>query len=114
MDRIRFETMDVTGILLTGRDSRRMGREKGLVDLNGVHLIQHAIRLAERYCKKVIIGANSSEYSRFGYPVLTDAFGRIGPIGGLLTCLGRYGTEINLLLAQIESLQADLYQSKMQ
>jgi len=89
---------DVTGIILAGGKSSRMGKEKGLMEYAGKSLIRYSIEALEGICSQIVIGANSSHFEELGYPVQKDIFPDIGPMGGIYSCLHRSETEHNLVL----------------
>ncbi len=45
----------VTGIVLSGGSSRRMGRDKAQMDLNGQPLISHVIQRLEEVCPRILV-----------------------------------------------------------
>jgi len=91
----------ITGIVLSGGKSRRMGKEKGLCEFRGKPLISYAIEVMESLCETVIISANNQleKYEKLGYQVITDEYQEVGPLGGLYSCLKQSETEINLVLS---------------
>ncbi len=91
--------MSVTGIVLAGGKSSRMGSEKGLVLLNGKPLIRYAIESLAPLCDRIIISSNSDDYNNMGFEVVADEIQNIGPMGGLLSSLKKSTTEKNLVLS---------------
>jgi molybdenum cofactor guanylyltransferase len=91
--------MDVTGIILAGGKSSRMGAEKGLQELCGKPLIQYAIEALSGLCKSIIISSSSDAYHSLGYKVVADVFPGIGPMGGIYSSLKQSKTEKNLVLS---------------
>lgn len=74
----------VTGLVLAGGRSSRMGRNKARLELGGETLIQRAVRrLAEGFPEVMIVGGNPGEYSDLGVPVIPDQVPDCGPLGGL-------------------------------
>lgn len=81
----------ITGLVLAGGLGRRMsadgaGVDKGLVELQGRPMVQHAIERLAPQVAAVLVNANRSPqtYARFGWPVLADAVGGFaGPLAGL-------------------------------
>lgn len=89
----------LTGIILAGGKSQRMGKDKGMCYLHGKPMVSYAIHLLEMVCDELIICANSDEYTTFGYPVFHDEIKNIGPIGGVYTGLLHTSTEHNLIVS---------------
>jgi len=81
-----------TGLLLAGGQGLRMqGQDKGLLPLQGRPLVAHVLERLQPQVAGVLISANRNieQYSRYGWPVLSDApdAARIGPLAGWLTGL---------------------------
>lgn len=77
----------VTGIILSGGQSSRMGSDKGFVLFKGKPLIEHALKLIRPLCREILISANHEDYRVYGYPVINDTVQSIGPLGGISSCL---------------------------
>jgi molybdopterin-guanine dinucleotide biosynthesis protein A len=89
----------VTGIILAGGKSRRMGMEKGLVEFNGKALIDQAITVLKDLCSEILISSNSSCYDHLGYKVVPDLVNDSGPMGGIYSCLRESKNRVNLVLS---------------
>ena len=91
----------LTGIILSGGKSSRMGREKGLVNFRGKPLISYSIEVLKQLTGTIIIGANNNleEYKKFGFDVVNDEVEGIGPMGGLLSTLRYSTTDKNLVVS---------------
>lgn len=91
--------MEVTGIILAGGKSSRIGQDKGLLQLGGKTLAEIAIGHLSAVCSEVIISANSPDYQKFGLHIVADIFTDIGPISGLFSAISASKTEVNLILS---------------
>jgi molybdopterin-guanine dinucleotide biosynthesis protein A len=89
----------ITGIILAGGKSSRMGTEKGLLQLGTKRMIEHAIDILKKQCDQIIISANSKAYDFLGYPVVADVILNSGPMGGIYSGLISSKTELNLVLS---------------
>ncbi len=89
----------LTGIILAGGKSTRIGKDKAFITFQGKMLIEHSIALMQRICDEVIISANHPRYETFGLPVVPDNYPSIGPIGGLEASLDYSQTEHNLVIS---------------
>ncbi len=100
----------ITGIILAGGASTRMGKDKGLCFYNNKELVQYSIDLLFPICDTILVSSsNVSEYSKFGYPVIVDTFKNIGPIGGIHSSLNQSKTTGNLIVScDMPFLGADL------
>ncbi len=87
----------ITGVILAGGEARRMGGgDKGLVELCGKPLIEHALAALSPQVDTLIINANRNRerYAAYGYPVVADGRrGFQGPLAGMLSCLEAAQTE---------------------
>lgn len=81
----------VTGVVLAGGKASRMGgKDKGLLELNGMPLWQHvAQRLAPQVAEMVIsANRNLAIYRASGLPVITDSLTDFpGPLAGILSVI---------------------------
>jgi molybdenum cofactor guanylyltransferase len=91
--------MHITGIVLAGGKSSRMGTDKGLLLYKGKKLVEYSIDLLKMYCNELIISTNNPEYEQFGIPVHADKFPGKGPAGGIFSALKESSGDWNLVLA---------------
>ncbi len=91
--------MNIGGVILAGGQSKRMGRDKGMMEFNGKLLVEYAIDLLTPHCDGLLISANGRNYERFGYPVVEDEIKGIGPAGGVLSALKATGYDLNIVIS---------------
>lgn len=89
----------ITGIVLAGGKSKRMGSDKGFVLYNGKPFIQHSIDALEPLVSEIIIVSNNPEYDIFKKKRVADIIPDAGPLAGLYTGLHHSKTEDNLVLS---------------
>lgn len=89
----------MTGIILAGGKSTRMGMEKGLVMFKGKPLIRYALDVLIPLCDEILISSNSERYRHFGHEIIPDEIPGIGPMGGIYSCLKQSKNELNLVLS---------------
>jgi molybdopterin-guanine dinucleotide biosynthesis protein A len=81
----------VTGVVIAGGRSLRMDhREKALLDLSGVPMIERVIDRLRPQVGRMVINANSDpkRFPQFGLPIFADTIeGHEGPLAGLLAGL---------------------------
>jgi len=94
-----MDPQQVTGIILAGGNSSRMGFDKGLTDFRGKPLIQYSIDILQGICSGIIISTNSPSYHQLGFPVQSDILPGAGPMGGIYSSLMHSETEHNLVLS---------------
>lgn len=83
-----IDPLAVTGIVLAGGQSRRMGGgDKGLLELAGKPMLGHVIGRLSPQVGGMAINANGdpSRFATFGLPVVADTVsGFVGPLAGVL------------------------------
>ncbi|MGH1386931.1 molybdenum cofactor guanylyltransferase [Kordia sp.] len=89
----------ITGIILAGGKSKRMGSDKGFILYNGKPFIQHSIDALEPLVTEIIIVSNNKEYDVFKKKRVVDIIPDAGPLAGLYTGLQHATTEDNLVLS---------------
>ena len=91
--------MNVTGIILAGGKSSRMGEDKGLMLLDGIPMIEHIIHVFKQLNIPILIISNNAKYQQFGFPVFPDIVTDKGPAGGILTALSKTKTSTNIIVS---------------
>ena len=89
----------MTGIVLAGGASRRMGRNKAFLELDGRALIKVVIERMASVCAEVLVVAGDAQlYVNFGVPVVEDRFRDVGALGGLHAGLDAANHELALVV----------------
>lgn len=79
--------MHITGIILAGGKSKRMGRDKALLKLDGQTLLGRAVKLCQQNCSEIIISSNNPSHQFPDLPIINDEIENCGPLGGITSCL---------------------------
>ena len=90
---------DITGFVLAGGKSSRMGYDKGLINVGESTLIQSAVNLMKAFTTNVYILAPTEKYKNIGVPCIADKIDSRGPLSALYTGLISSRTQINIFLA---------------
>jgi len=78
----------MTAVIIAGGQSRRMRRDKALIEVGGICLIEHVLHALKPLFSEIFINANAPNiYRRFGVPVVHDILPDSGPLGGIHTAL---------------------------
>lgn len=88
----------ITGFIIAGGKSSRMGTEKALLSINGKTLIDLAIAQARSISEDILIVGPKETLSAYGR-IVADVYKDCGPLGGIHAALGRTQTELNLMIA---------------
>ena len=91
--------MQITGIILAGGKSKRMGTDKAFIKLNDKTLLEHSIELIQPFCNSLLISSNNLAHEKFGYKIILDKIPNCGPIGGIYSCLKKSETEWNFVIS---------------
>ncbi|WP_372752185.1 molybdenum cofactor guanylyltransferase [Labilibaculum sp.] len=89
----------ITGIILSGGKSSRMGSEKGLVKYKGKALIEYSIDTLRSVCEDLVISSGNDCYSYLGIPIVRDELEDCGPIGGIYSCMKAIPSDIYFVIS---------------
>ena len=107
----------ITTVILAGGKAERMdGKDKGLLKINNIHIIERLYEISTRFTSRVYINANRNiqKYQEMGYTVLVDAIdGFQGPLAGIYTALLNIKTDYLLILPCDGPLITDDYFKRM-
>src|SRR5262245_32369368 len=87
----------LSGFVLAGGKSTRMGQDKAAVTLNGRTLLEHALAALREVCRDVAILGKYELYGTLA-PVYEDIFPGCGPLGGIHAALSHSQTQYNLII----------------
>ena len=90
---------NLTGFVLAGGKSTRMGRDKAALALNGRTLLEHALGVLGQVTSEVCILGSKQLYANHGARVIEDIYVGCGPLGGIHTALSQTRTDFNLIIA---------------
>jgi len=90
----------MTGIILAGGESRRMGVDKAFMTVAGIPLIEHVLRALGPVVHKIIIVTNSPErYGAYNVSLVADQLEGRGPLMGIYSGLSSSESEYNVVVA---------------
>lgn len=89
----------ITGILLAGGKSSRMGQDKAKMLFKGKSLAQWSMEALRPLCTSIIVSSNNLNHISFGNKIVPDVTWIQGPLSGLAAALETSQTEINIVLA---------------
>lgn len=75
------------GFILTGGESTRMGRDKALLPLLGVTLLERTVRKVQPLVQYAAVVGRSPEHAGLDWSVYHDDLPGLGPLGGIVTAL---------------------------
>ena len=84
---------DITGVILVGGKSRRMGRDKAFLEVAGKPLIERVLEFFRgSFDRIILVGDREERFAAYGLPVLPDIYPG-SSLGGLYTGLYHAATE---------------------
>ena len=94
-----IDKKDITGIILAGGKSSRMGTDKGFLILDKKSFIQHSIDALKPLVSEIIIVSDHLDYDVLGYKRVIDTIKDAGPVAGICSGLKASHTNYNLVLS---------------
>jgi len=89
----------ITGILLAGGLSKRMGREKGILRIGNALLYQYPLGVLESVCDEVLVSTCNDSVLKVKHRIVCDEVKGMGPMGGIYSCLKASASDLNLVLS---------------
>jgi molybdenum cofactor guanylyltransferase len=90
---------ELTGIILAGGRSSRLGTDKGLLTIHGKTLLELAAESLAPFCSTLLVSTSNDLYQQFRYKTVPDLTPDKGPMMGVYSCLRESKTHHHLLLA---------------
>lgn len=99
-----------TAIVLAGGKSRRMGRDKALLPIEGRPMIEHVIDQLRPHFTEIIISSSDPEkYAFLGLEIVPDRIPDQGPMMAIASVLARATNDINFVVpCDVPTLPIDL------
>lgn len=90
----------ITGVVLSGGSSRRMGKDKSLLFFEGQRLVSHVVSALEGACQQILVVAQpEQDFSFLDKTVVQDVIPGYGALMGLYTGLKNAPTDRILAVA---------------
>jgi molybdopterin-guanine dinucleotide biosynthesis protein A len=77
----------IAGFVLAGGESSRMGRDKALLELDGVPLVVRAVALVESVAGSAAVIGHPEKFRSLRFHSVADDWPGAGPLGGIATAL---------------------------
>jgi molybdopterin-guanine dinucleotide biosynthesis protein A len=78
---------DITGVILVGGKSRRMGRDKAFLEIEGMPLFERVLHIFRAvFARTILIGGNAERFAGCGLTLYPDIYPG-SSLGGLYTAL---------------------------
>lgn len=97
-----IQRSNITAVILAGGQGRRMGgQDKGLIEFEGLPIIELLIEQLRQQDVDIVINANRNQnvYQQYGYPVISDELADFqGPLAGFAAAMAAVNTDFILTL----------------
>ncbi len=102
----------ISVVIQAGGQSSRMGRDKGLVELNGKRMVEHVLSAVAGLGNELLLTTNNPDgYAFLGLPMLADDEPGAGALPGLRTALrGARGEYVLVVAVDMPFLNRELLQ----
>lgn len=91
---------DITGIILSGGKSKRMGTNKSFLKIDGKTVIERTVDLMKGLFDRVLLITNEPEqYEFLNLEIYQDIYKNVGPIAGIHSGLIHSGTDKNFIIS---------------
>ncbi|MDQ0048849.1 molybdopterin-guanine dinucleotide biosynthesis protein A [Paenibacillus polymyxa] len=92
--------MKVTGIIVAGGRSRRMGRDKALLEIDGATMLERMYTTLQQAAQRVVVVTRDDQgYGLSGMETVSDVFPGMGPLSGIHAGLSASNTEWGVVVA---------------
>ena len=89
----------MTGVVLAGGRSERMGTDKALLVIDGQRLIDRAVATLAGCCELVVVASGSRMIGGLSVAQITDDVADAGPLGGILAAMACAPTQLLAVVA---------------
>jgi molybdenum cofactor guanylyltransferase len=94
-----MEVPKLSGLVLSGGKSSRMGIDKSTLDYHGQPQLYYMVGLLSNFCDNVFVSTRKDQPVREGLNYLPDRFEIAGPMNGILSALSMYPQNAWLIVA---------------
>ncbi|WP_342427349.1 molybdenum cofactor guanylyltransferase [Paenibacillus sp. FSL L8-0158] len=92
--------MKVTGIIVAGGRSRRMGQDKALLEIDGATMLERMYTTLQQVAQRVVVVTRDDQgYGLSGMETVSDVFPGMGPLSGIHAGLSASTTEWGMVVA---------------
>lgn len=92
--------MKVTGIIVAGGRSSRMGQDKALLEIDGATMLERTYTTLQQAAQRVVVVTRDNQgYGLSGMETVSDVFPGMGPLSGIHAGLSASTTEWGMVVA---------------
>lgn len=96
---MNFNKSDITGVILAGGQSRRMGFNKAEAEMHGESMLIRMIDKLKEITPFILVSCGAVTYPDISWPQIPDEHPQCGPLGGIYSVLKASSTSLNLVVS---------------
>ena len=96
---MNLKNFEITGIVLAGGQSRRMGFNKAEAELHGESMLIRIIDKLKEISPFIVVSSGTTNYPNIPYMQIPDEHPQCGPMGGIYSVLKASSTSLNLVVS---------------
>ena len=89
----------ITGVILAGGQSRRMGFNKAEAEMHGASMLIRMIDKLKDLTPTIVVSSGTVTYPNIPWPQIPDEYPDCGPLGGIYSILKVSNTSLNLVVS---------------
>ena len=90
---------DLTGVILAGGQSRRMGFNKADAEIEGETMLIRMVEKLKEITSTILVSTGTTPYPNISLPQISDVYPECGPLGGIYSVLKVSNTPLNLIVS---------------
>jgi molybdopterin-guanine dinucleotide biosynthesis protein A len=101
----------LNGLVLVGGKSKRMGKDKSSLSVDGTLLLDTTSKLLLNYCKDVFVSCRDEQDGNThlkNRAKIYDSVGDIGPLGGIISALKKLNSDIFVIACDLPNLNKNI------
>ena len=96
---MNFDNADITGVVLAGGQSKRMGFNKAQAEMHGESMLIRMINKLQKITPTILISSGATSYPNIHWTQIPDAYPQCGPLGGIYSVLKASETPLTLVVS---------------
>lgn len=94
-----LDGLNITGVVLAGGLSRRMGFNKAQAQMHGRSMLIRMVDKLKELTPNILVSSGSNAYPNILWPQILDEHLNCGPLGGIYSALKVSNTSLNLVVS---------------
>lgn len=96
---MNFDNTDITGVVLAGGQSKRMGFNKAEAEMHGESMLMRMIDKLKEITSTILVSSGTVSYPNIPLPQISDEYPQCGPLGGIYSVLKASNSSLNLVVS---------------